>query len=136
MQLPKIKSYNHTQPANSFFVLCKGENSGKPLREPCPNCFTVTCSSVDDYNYWFWLSWGLWKSKAFHFYLRGSVIPFVRICDYGQAIEKASAQTADRLQLKQAVDAMQNIEAREASIRQQLALLSQLKIAVFRKIVG
>lgn len=136
MQLPKISTYNGTHSPNRFYVLCKGENSGKPMKDPCPNCFSIECNSVDDFNYWFWLSWGLWKSKRFHVYLRGSVIPFIRICDYKALISESSQSIGDRSEkMFKALESMQEIEQREESIRKQLVLFGELKIAIFRKLL-
>ena len=106
------------------------------MKQPCPNCFSIECNSVDDFNYWFWLSWGLWKSKRFHVYLRGSVIPFIRICDYKALISESSQSIGDRSEkMFKALESMQEIEQREESIRKQLVLLGELKIVIFRKLL-
>ncbi len=136
MQLPSIKCYNGFKPANSFYVLCKGLNAGKPLREPCPNCFTVTCQTPDEFIYWYNLTWGVWKAKGFHVRLLGSVIPFIRLADYREIIWKASqAVKCKESQLKQVIDAMQAIEVKEQVIKQQLLSLTELKSALFRSLV-
>jgi hypothetical protein len=60
-----------------FFVLCKGLNSGKPLQVPCPNCFIIQTESEEFKETLYWITFALWRTKAFHPYLRGSVIPFL-----------------------------------------------------------
>jgi hypothetical protein len=71
--MPTIKCYNATQPVKpfTFYVLAKGLNSGKPLENPCPNCFAVTCKNAGEMDFYFTLTFGLWKSKSFHYYLPG-----------------------------------------------------------------
>lgn len=136
MELPIVSTYTSGQqrPQNSFYVLCKGENAGKPLYEPCPNCFTVRCSSATDAQFWYFLSWGLWKSQSFRVYLRGSVIPFIRICDYSAVIAHAGKSAAAKPEkLQEAIKTMQSIEDYEQLAKQKLALLAQAKIAVYRK---
>lgn len=138
MELPIIKSYPAYVPnCNfSFYVLSKGENAGKPLEKPCPNCFTVSCSSSVTREYWFWLSWGLWKSRSFHYYLRGSVIPFIRITDYREAIVKAMRPTIDNpQQFATALETMRQIELYEQQSKEKLEKLALAKIAIFRKLL-
>ncbi|WP_445458507.1 DUF6943 family protein [Flavobacterium sp. HNIBRBA15423] len=45
-----MKHYqNGVKYANShFFILHKGLNTGKPLNEPCPNCFVIIFQCSED----------------------------------------------------------------------------------------
>ena len=74
-----LKSYNQKLEIEKphFFILNKGNNSGKPLLAPCPNCFVIQCENESEKEQIYWLSYSLWQSKAFYPLLRGSVIPFV-----------------------------------------------------------
>lgn len=138
MQLPNIKSYTGGSNNNplTFFVLCKGENSGKPLTEPCPNCFVVTCATVQDREYWFWLSWGLWRSKSFHIVQRGSVIPFIRICDYLEVITRACRHCADKPeQLSEALSLMKQLEQLEKVTLQKLLSIKDMRVAIFHRVL-
>jgi hypothetical protein len=65
-----------------FFILCKGMNSGKPLKTPCPNCFVIQFESETDKEEAFYIALSLWKAKFWHPFLIGSVIPFIRINDF------------------------------------------------------
>ena len=49
-----------------FFILNKGNNSGKPLLSPCPNCFVIQFQSEEEKEQIYWLSYSLWQSKAFY----------------------------------------------------------------------
>ena len=138
MNLPNIKSYNGSNASNTltFYVLSKGENAGKPLNAPCPNCFLITCLTQEQRDYWYWLSWGIWKSKSFHINLRGSVIQFLRICDYSEVIERACLQTINKpQQLAQALETMRNLEELEKTTLQKLITIKQMRVAVFHKVL-
>lgn len=39
--LIKTHKMNRTYHGNHFFVLSKGNNAGRPMDKPCPNCFVV-----------------------------------------------------------------------------------------------
>jgi hypothetical protein len=69
-------------PQAHFFILNKGLNSGKPLKHPCPNCFVYISVFPDYTDQAYWTAYTLWKSKALHPFLRGSVIPFITIGEY------------------------------------------------------
>lgn len=93
-----IKTYrsgNSTTIENSvqnphFYILNKGLNSGKPLKKPCPNCFVMAFENANDKDFYYWLVYGLWQSKAFHPFLRGSVIPFIVLPELKKSINQAA----------------------------------------------
>lgn len=136
MELPQITTYKAGQPkpANSFYVLNKGENAGRPMHEPCANCFTVKCANPCDAQYWYYLSLGLWQAKEFYPYIGGSVIPFIRLADYSGVICRAARKTIDNpAQVQKAITAMQGIDALIEASNKKLKLLSELKVALLRK---
>jgi len=117
-----------------FFILCRAErketvrwtvlviepagavaNSGRPMPEPCPNCFVITTSSEDLRESLFYLCLALKAGKYFSYYLKGSVIPFICIAAWDQKILK-----------------LQKIEAFEANLKLQLKTISELKMALLR----
>lgn len=61
-----------------FFVLNKGLNSGKPLNEPCPNCFVIESESEEQKESLYWICFALWQSHRFRQHLIGSVILYIR----------------------------------------------------------
>ena len=79
-----------------FFILNKGLNSGRPMPEPCPNCFVVTTSSEDLRESLFYLCLILKVGKYFSFYLKGSVIPFICITDARAVIKNALQMNEQR----------------------------------------
>ena len=119
---------------HSFYVLNKGDNSGKPLEQPCTNCFIVTCATASEREFWFWLSWGLWQSNRFHPQLRGSCVQFIAINDYREVIAAGAARAAtNHPKFTEAVNTMRLLEQLEQSTRAKLGIYRQYKVAVFRK---
>jgi hypothetical protein len=113
-----------------FFVLNKGMNSGKPLLQPCPNCFKIEAENEELKETLYWVSFALWKAKAFHPYLIGSVIPFIRIGDYKQAIcEKMKVVEANKTEFFSAVEKLKFIDIKENQIKEHLRLIQELKRA-------
>lgn len=129
-----LKSYNQKEEIRNphFFILNKGNNSGKPLLLPCPNCFVIQSQFETEKEQVYWLLFSLWQSKAFYPYLRGSVIPFVVLRD----MKKCIAEVLDRVEqnpekFKKAVEAFRNLEAMENKFRQNLKLVQDAKRMLF-----
>ena len=140
MHSPKFQTYSVKNQSTSFefYILCKGLNSGKPLTAPCPNSFVCICKNEEEKDFYYWLLFGLWKAKYFHQFLIGSVIPFIRIDDLKKEVSTQAEQV--RSQSKEytaTVDKIKMLEAREQNIRQQLALINDLKRAmIYRHLKG
>jgi hypothetical protein len=99
MQLPVIKTY-HSQiiiVEHHFFILSKGNNSGRPMDQPCPNCFVVICDSKQQRELFYWLTYALWQSKSFQMHIIGSVIPFIRIKDVRNCIINGYSNVSGRM---------------------------------------
>ena len=114
-----------------FFILNKGLNSGRPLNEPCPNCFVVTTSSEDHRESLFYLCLALKAGKYFSYYLKGSVIPFICIVD-ARAVIKIALQKNKQQAWELKILKLQKIEAFEANLKLQLKTISELKMAILR----
>ena len=92
----KTHKLNHAAIAKPhFFILSKGNNSGKPLDAACPNCFVCICKSEEEKEQLYWLFYGLWQGSFFHPFLAGSVISFIKLDDLkkiaAMALEKITA---------------------------------------------
>lgn len=120
------------EPEFSFFILNKGMNSGKPLTEPCTNCFTASCSNENEKEFYYWLCWGLWQAKQFEHFLTGSVIPFIRKSELLQEIRKQAAHINHETYTA-TISKVQLMARQEETIKQQLQLLNQLKRAMIRQ---
>ena len=88
MQTFTVKSSSTKEESRKphFFVLNKGLNSGKPLSGYCHNSFRIEVENEEFKEVLYWVTFALWRAKAFHPYLIGSVIPFIRIGDYKQLV--------------------------------------------------
>ena len=113
-----------------FFALNKGLNSGKPLLQPCPNCFKIEAENDDFIETLYWVSFALWRSKTFHPFLIGSVIPFIRIGDYKRLIsEKLEVVIANPAGFAEIIKQLRFIDLKEKQFLQNLKLIQDLKRA-------
>lgn len=73
-----------------FFILSKGNNAGKPGLQPWTNSFVATASNAEMKDFYFWLTYGLYKAHSFKTFHRGSVIPFINISEVKEVIMPAA----------------------------------------------
>ena len=87
----KLKTYQAgSTPANQgFFIQSRGYHSGRPLKEPIANCYRLQPTGATSAETLYWLTYCLYKSQAFHPYLIGSVIPFLRLDECRKVIARA-----------------------------------------------
>jgi len=131
-----LKSYRQGAVYNMphFFILNKGNNSGKPLLSPCPNCFVIQFKCEEEKEQIYWLLYSLWQSKAFYPLLRGSVIPFVVLRDVKSCLLDGLNKVAENpAQFEKAVTALRSLEAMEKKFRQNLKLVQDAKHMLFYK---
>lgn len=131
-----LKSYNQKFEIKKphFFILNKGNNSGKPLSTPCPNCFVIQFQCEVEKEHVYWLLYSLWQSKAFYPYLRGSVIPFVVLRDVKSCIVDGLEKAETNLvQFQKAVEALRSLEEMEKKFKQNLKLVQDAKRMLFYK---
>ena len=120
-----------------FFILNKGNNSGKPLLAPCPNCFVIQCKTDSEKEQLYWLAYSLWQSKAFYPLLRGSVIPFVVLRDVKSCLSDGLIKAnANPVQFEKAVSTLRSLEALEKNYKQNLLLISNARRMLFYKYIS
>ncbi|OFX52343.1 MAG: hypothetical protein A2066_00180 [Bacteroidetes bacterium GWB2_41_8] len=74
----RIITYDPSKPVTAdFYIQNKGNHSGRPLKEPKPNCFAVYTNEV----HLFELVYSLYLSRSFEPHIIGSVVPFIRLPD-------------------------------------------------------
>ena len=74
------------------------------------------------------LLFGLWKSKAFHPFLFGSVIPFIRISDFRTFVSEQFQNLKDKeTDFQTDVQKFKALEQKERAMYEQLLLISELK---------
>jgi hypothetical protein len=134
----KIKTHNSNAQYlnnNHFFILSKGNNAGKPMHNPCPNCFVFFTSNQQEKEYYYWLCYGLWVGGLFRQHLTGSVIEFLRIGEVKQVINYGMSKIDLRRQgLLQSIEILNNLSNQQQSLIKQVQLIKQLKKAVMLKL--
>ena len=130
-----LKSYNQKEEIRKphFFILNKGNNSGKPLLIACPNCFVIQFENVDDKECVYWILWCLWQSRAFYPLLKGSVIPFITIGDFQKLLIKTLNQLPSPGVVLKVVDVLNKFQAIEDEYYQKIKLLKDAKWMVLYK---
>jgi len=116
-----------------FFILNKGLNSGKPLLNPCPNCFVVQTSTEKEKNTLFYLSMMLQIGGFYAYYLKGSVIPFISIDDCRKTLKsslKSNCNVDDMMQKH--IKAVEVISKKEKELQNVIEKMSVLKVAYIR----
>lgn len=134
-----IKSYRSGIVYNMphFFILNKGNNSGKPLVAPCPNCFVIQCKTESEREQVYWLAYSLWQSRTFYPLLRGSVIPFIVLRDVKSCLLDGLNKVNEKpAQFEKAVAALRSLETMEQQYKQNLLLISKTKRMLFYKYIS
>ena len=132
----KIKTYAGGEyGSHVFFILNRGNNSGKPLNEPCPNCFVCECSSVEEKEMAYWLFYALWQSKKCEELLVGSVIPFLRKNDLISLINQFWDAMNNRERTHKMISQLNVVQEQEQNFKKMLNLSNQLKMVLARKIL-
>lgn len=119
----QIKTYKEKRIENKhfFFILNKGNNSGKPMETPCPNCFVCFCNSEEEKQTLYWLFYGLWQGRFFQPFIIGSVIPYIRVNDLKVVIDTALQKIELNInQFAESVSVMQTLDDKSKQIAEQI----------------
>lgn len=119
-----------------FYILNKGRNSGKPLQEPCANCFVFSGESEEERQHYFNLCYALWQGKQFHILLTRSVIEFIRIDDLCTALHRAQ-ETISQKKKDTAVflNNINELNVLQENLQKQIKLIHELQRAVIHKLL-
>jgi hypothetical protein len=118
-----------------FFILNKGLNSGKPLTNPCPNCFVVTTLTEEEKNTLFHISMMLQIGGFYAYYLKGSVIPFISIDDCRNMLKKTySSMLNENPQLQKHIRIVSVINKKEAELNSIISKMADLKASYIQSI--
>jgi hypothetical protein len=132
----KIKTYiGREYGSHTFFILSRGNNSGKPLNEPCPNCFVCECRSAEEKEKAYWLFYALWQGKKCEELLVGSVIPFIRKNDLIGLVNQFWDALGNPNEVQKMVKQLNEVEEQEKNFKKMLKLSNQLKMVLSRKIL-
>ena len=136
MRSVQLKTFNKNfnYEGHYFFILNKGMNSGKPLKNACPNCFICLAATEEETETLYWLCFGLWYSKSFQYYLKGSVIPFITIDDVKECLSKSLLKSnQNKADFQQAIQQAKKFEELENLYEKNLQLIRQARRAIFYK---
>ena len=117
-----------------LFILNKGLNSGKPQKEPFANSFVIIFSNQEDADSVYWLALSLCKSKFWHQFLVGSVIPFLRIQDFKSNFsKKVTEMLSDFENHQKNIKALQLLEQKETQFHQNINLINDLRRVILHR---
>jgi hypothetical protein len=122
-----IKQYNGQQA--TFYIQCKGEHSGRPLRKAIPNCFAIFTDIPNAFE----LAYAAFISKSYHRYLKGSCQPYIRIADAKEILSYSLSKVTD--QKRENLKKIEQIDNAIIKLKEQLRLLEQIKIGTAQSIV-
>ena len=111
-----------------LFVLNKGLNSGKPQKTEFTNSFVIIFSNDEDLETVYWIAYSLWKSRFWHQFLCGSVIPFLRINDLKQNFSaRVTTLLLDHEQHQKDIKALKLLELKETQFHENINLINDLR---------
>lgn len=124
----KTHQKDTTYKGNQIFILNKGMNSGKPQKEPFTNSFVIMFPDEKDSETVYWLAYSLWKSKFWHQFLIGSVIPFLRINDFKKDFDSKVNEMMQEHELHQKqVQALRLLEQKENQFHKNINLINEMR---------
>ena len=119
-----------------LFLLNKGMNSGKPQKEPFTNSFVIIFENEADFDTINLTAYALWKTKFWHQFLRGSVIPFLSLQDIRKEFSiKVNQEIKDHEEHVKSVQALKLLEQSEKRFHENLNLINDMRrIILYRYI--
>jgi hypothetical protein len=119
-----------------LFLLNKGMNSGKPQKEPFTNSFVIIFESDSDFDTINLTAYALWKTKFWHQFLSGSVIPFLRLNDVRKEFStKVNQEIKDHKEHVKNVQTLKLLEQSEKRFNENLSLINDMRrVILFRYI--
>jgi len=117
-----------------LFILNKGLNSGKPQLEPFANSFVIIFEKQEDAENIYFVAYSLWKSKFWHQFLIGSVIPFLRIKDIEKEFYKRVQLVYNEFEdHKKNIAALKLLEEQENHFNKNLKLINDIRNVIIYK---
>ncbi len=111
-----------------LFLLNKGMNSGKPQKEPFTNSFVILFENESDFDLINLTAFALWKTKFWHPFLCGSVIPFLRLKDIRKEFEtKVNQEIKDHQEHLKNMETLKLLEQSEKRFLENLNLINDLR---------
>ena len=132
----KIKTHKSGTAYNQphFFILNKGQNSGKPFRHYVVNSFVFLADNNEEREFYYFMLLGIWELRLLRPHLKGSVIEYVRLGDVIDVLEETlNAVNTGNRSFSDVQNALAQIEALQSNLQLQLSHLMQLRKSMFYK---
>ena len=111
-----------------LFLLNKGMNSGKPQKEPFTNSFVIIFENEDDFDTINLTAYALWKTKFWHQFLKGSVIPFLSLNDIRKEFSiQVNQEVKDHKEHLKNVQALKLLEQSEKRFNENINLINDMR---------
>lgn len=134
--LPQIRCYhaNTNEQPLMFFILSKGEDAGKPGLMPWQNSFSVLCNNQESFDFYFWLTYGLFKANHFKPRQRGSVIQYVNLNDIKEVLKEATPAILEHwMKFQKILNAIELLEKTKTTLGQQLVSTQNLQECLIQR---
>jgi len=116
-------------PPSCFFILSRGNNTGRPSYKANANCFVFSCAP-QDLERFYWIVYALWYTGKFKPYLCGTLISFIHIHN----LQLLISQAANLSQIDQAINILQKFLVLENKLQKQLNLIKASRGALLHHI--
>ena len=111
-----------------LFILNKGLNSGKPQKEPFTNSFVLLFQTEEDCENLYFVAFSLWKTKFWHQFLTGSVIPFLRLSDFKKEFfVKSKVMMQEHETHVKHIAALKVLEQQEKQFHENINLINDMR---------
>jgi hypothetical protein len=131
----KTHQIGRTYSQPHFFILNKGLNSGKPLINPCPNCFVVTTSTEEEKQTLYHLSMMLQIGGFYTYYIKGSVIPFITKDDCKNTLKNSYiSMLENNVQLQKHIKIVSAICKKEVELQKVISKMADLKLSYIQNL--
>lgn len=120
-----------------LFLLNKGMNSGKPQKEPFTNSFVIIFENESDFDTINLTAYALWKTKFWHQFLKGSVIPFLSLQDIRKEFSmKVNQEIKDHEEHVKSVQALKLLEQSEKRFHENLNLINDMRRVILYRYIS
>jgi hypothetical protein len=117
-----------------LFLLNKGMNSGKPQKDPFTNSFVIIFENESDFDTINLTAYALWKTKFWHQFLKGSVIPFLSLQDIRKEFSmKVNQEIKDHEEHVKSVQALKLLEQSEKRFHENLNLINDMRRVILHR---
>jgi hypothetical protein len=98
------------------------------MLSPIPNCFSVETDTPELYQ----IAYALWVGRYYEPYIKGSVIPYIRLSDALVLLLQGWEQRQPKAE--KLISTLQTIDRQVHHVSQQLKLTKDLKVAIARQL--